>query len=122
MSKHTPGPWHVEPHPGISGRQPLADIRKKGCPDVLATTAFYGWSDERMEANANLIAAAPDMYDALQDALATLKHGKQACARCGWGALVKVHDDAIQHVAETLAKAGAPVEFGSSQNGGKAQP
>lgn len=61
MSRHTPGPWLVErqnPSPTtgewmIAGARPgyLAEVRDCGSGDVIA--------------NANLIAAAPDLLEAL---------------------------------------------------------
>ena len=62
--EHTPGPWMVRRH--VSG--PLADIYSIDHCDCLATTAFHGWTFEEMEANARLIAAAPDLLAALHDA------------------------------------------------------
>lgn len=60
MSKHTPGPWEA-----------TTDIH--GCPSVRNFDGFgvcstYGKyeSPEQKEANANLIAAAPDMLEALK--------------------------------------------------------
>jgi hypothetical protein len=63
MSKHTPGPWRAErqnPSPTtgewmIAGSKPgyLAEVRDCGSGDVLA--------------NARLIAAAPDLLEALYD-------------------------------------------------------
>ena len=68
-TKHTPGPWRVQrqnPSPTtgewmISGANPgyLAEVRDCGSGDV--------------QANARLIAAAPDLLDALKDALCALE-------------------------------------------------
>lgn len=57
MTKHTPGPWHVGMRPGpiiygTKGDQ-VADLR--GFLDIDETSA-----------NARLIAAAPDLLDAMQ--------------------------------------------------------
>ena len=67
MSKHTPGPWRVErqnPSPTngewmIAGAKPgyLAEVRDCGSGDV--------------QANAYLIASAPDLYEALKLVLET---------------------------------------------------
>ena len=52
MSKHTPGPWHVDEHNDVSSKE-----------RHVATPSFYG--DDSDDANANLIAAAPDLLAAL---------------------------------------------------------
>lgn len=66
MSKHTPGPWELRgrtvkgPHPRYEGE--------------LRTVASAQWSKgtwkDEAEANARLIAAAPDMLQALQEMIA----------------------------------------------------
>lgn len=72
MSKHTPGPWLVD----------IKDLSVVGCPNenqpaTIATVeqmpCIGGYDDiaadrgRKMEkANANLIAAAPEMYEALK--------------------------------------------------------
>lgn len=72
MSKHTPGPWSVIPYGGVGGKGEKiegfyigCDLCRDGCHKIakLETTK---WSrDER--ANANLIAAAPDLLEALEN-------------------------------------------------------
>ena len=66
--QHTPGPWRVYQ----SKRFPTIAINgDKGSVRVANT---YGELDfQRQMANARLIAAAPAMYEALEDALNTLK-------------------------------------------------
>ena len=60
--KHTPGPWRIE-------YEPYCHVRSDaGC--VLA-------SDYTTEANARLIAAAPDLLAALQAALAESDRAKR---------------------------------------------
>lgn len=71
MSKHTPGPWKIQrqnPSPTtgewmISGKKPgyLAGVRDCGSGDV--------------NANALLIAAAPDLLEALQLVVDTAENG-----------------------------------------------
>ena len=60
MSKHTPGPWEIE-----TGR-PLEVVLRA---DGTAVGAAYG-SDSEAEANARLIAAAPDLLDIAQRVVA----------------------------------------------------
>lgn len=71
MSKHTPGPWAVtDPD---DGHQYLAITAKSGTDDA-EDVATVGISDVHPngEANANLIAAAPDLLEALVGALEEL--------------------------------------------------
>lgn len=60
--RFTPGPWHEHSHRQIG---PEAGI-------VCEVWAAIGWGDEAIqqaEANVRLIAAAPDLFAALQSAL-----------------------------------------------------
>ena len=65
MAKHTPGPWNVkEIETGwiigpdrIERAGYIADVHKHTIPDT----------DDTARANARLIAAAPDLYEALID-------------------------------------------------------
>ena len=68
MSKHTPGPWKT-----VARNYPIADTGDyDGCWEVLTgdpkkpIVQIWGDSDED-EANARLIAAAPDLLEALRD-------------------------------------------------------
>lgn len=62
MSKHTPGPWRTDLYDGTLVIDP------DGVP-VATTTGDYESADEYavMEADALLIAAAPDLLEALID-------------------------------------------------------
>lgn len=63
--KHTPGPWHWDSE-GLGSKDVL--VFGKGYPFEMTSTA-----------NKNLIAAAPDLLEALQDALhAYDKHGEHS--------------------------------------------
>lgn len=61
MSKHTPGPWHRNVPPArkycvvFSGRN-----------THVAAVKSDGLTDSEIEANCNLIAAAPDLLEALE--------------------------------------------------------
>lgn len=59
MSKHTPGPWIVdEPH----------QVYAEAVHEYVAITQVEDWETvprEQVEANARLIAAAPDLLEAL---------------------------------------------------------
>jgi len=67
MTTHTPGPWHVDPAFPLSVMAPDGDeipwLVANAMPDCGGTSA-PGFSPEG-EANARLIAAAPEMLDLL---------------------------------------------------------
>lgn len=78
-AKHTPGPWLPECHKG-----------KKFSLDgwyVFAGNAtlaiIYGNTPEEAEANAKLIAAAPEMLDCLQRALTQFERDYNEAAEAG---------------------------------------
>lgn len=58
QTKHTPGPWENRPYPNQLNRQARIGTNDRTVASV--------WADNREgEANAHLIAAAPDLLDAL---------------------------------------------------------
>jgi hypothetical protein len=66
MSAHTPGPWYIAHHSDVQGEKSI-DVRH--CldsapkqPEIHQIARLH----EADEANARLIAAAPEMLDALQ--------------------------------------------------------
>jgi hypothetical protein len=62
-AKHTPGPWCIDPHQ--SPEQPLTVFDGPNCGTLIAIVS--GDPDEpENEANAKLIAAAPDLLAALE--------------------------------------------------------
>lgn len=69
MSKHTPGPWFVNDR---YKQTKYIEARIGG--GMLQEVAACGPTEvrEQQEANARLIAAAPDLLDALEDALCFL--------------------------------------------------
>jgi hypothetical protein len=77
MSKHTPGPWYVGTEFNDQGRhiyaaQKVRDDEGEEWHPLIATTD----DDERLvdwQANARLIAAAPDLLDALKDLREAIK-------------------------------------------------
>ncbi|HHT5046356.1 TPA: hypothetical protein ACTY4T_001019 [Enterobacter hormaechei] len=67
--KHTPAPWYFS-------NEGVLRVRAKDDDEVVCSYAGYE-NCEREYANARLIAAAPDLLEALQDALhAYDKHGE----------------------------------------------
>jgi hypothetical protein len=87
MNKHTPGPWH---HPG----KEFNDVRD--ADDELVAVALHlrvGQPERSVHeaaANARLIAAAPDLLEALQYVM--VAHGEQL-------------DHAFQMAQDAIAKA-----------------
>ena len=65
MTGYTPGPWTVDRHG--TAYYPLRVVA--GNREVVA---FHAWDDEK-EANARLIAAAPELLEALKAALPGLR-------------------------------------------------
>ena len=72
MSKHTPGPWHIGAPPP-NGEQTIGT--QQGLMVAVATTG----SGVPTEANARLIAAAPDLLSALQVAELVLRERGLQC-------------------------------------------
>lgn len=72
MSKHTKGPWFADKHGNIWRRNP-AELYENGgsvAGDMALAVVVRGWHDAEsvgfpVNANANLIAAAPDLLEAL---------------------------------------------------------
>lgn len=65
-TNHTPGPWHVSPPPGVVLVVDDHGIAIVECLDRGTETPY-------IKANARLIAAAPEMFKALEDLLAYLR-------------------------------------------------
>ncbi|SRR5579871_1129463 len=78
LAKHTPGPWHVS----RSMRGELEPWNAHGI-HLLSCEAAKALSLKERQANGSLIAAAPDMYRALQEMLNA--HGDCRCASCDAG-------------------------------------
>ena len=62
MNKHTPGPWTVN----IPNNRETAIRGIHGGDYVIADILNDGYEDDEQEANARLIAASPDMLEALR--------------------------------------------------------
>ena len=74
--KHTPAPWQLTTIDGVPRRKYLMVGAGYGGGLAVARmrTDHAGATSETLEANARLIAAAPDMLDALMQATILLKH------------------------------------------------
>lgn len=67
MSKHTPGPWtaHV-PYPATNPRYAVTASYPNGLTFEVAVASMGDWSMAEARANATLIAAAPELLEALR--------------------------------------------------------
>lgn len=78
MSKHTPGPWTItEDDTRITAVHPL----RKHSYEIV--TVHYAFQHDQFRANAKLIAAAPDLAEALQTLvdLETKQHRPEVAAK-----------------------------------------
>jgi hypothetical protein len=94
-AKFTPGPWTA------ADRVVVTTIESNGFATWLANCAVGGSGCDQQLANAHLIAAAPELYEALRsvlDALGALSNPSELYARLG-------NDDACKRVWDALAKA-----------------
>lgn len=64
MSKHTQGPWAVRDIP--TGQRYIGPSQDGGAPSVALVLSRVNVPDERLAADARLIAAAPELLEALQ--------------------------------------------------------
>ena len=81
MTGHTPGPWRINPSPPIVKNSVLIDApRLDGVADRYAV-ALLRKDFEDTEANVRLIAAAPEMLEALEAALEVLAYHYDSAGR-----------------------------------------
>lgn len=76
--KYTPGPWRCDPEGKIWSESKTELICEKVCYPKVAEVASYlsqGDSGDEGHANANLIAAAPDLLEALKDLVSQIEDG-----------------------------------------------
>lgn len=66
MNKHTPGPWSINP----KGGTPMVGIDLQDGGELLPIVeVVYGYNNAEAKANAHLIAAAPELLEALKNLL-----------------------------------------------------
>ena len=79
-TQHTPAPWTIHADTdgwplvmsgGVAGRI-VANVNPQSCPDESSAPAFVAMP---CEANARLIAAAPELLEALEASLALIELG-----------------------------------------------
>lgn len=96
MSKYTPGPWTItEDDTKITAVHPL----RKHAYEIV--TIHYAFKHDQFRANAKLIAAAPDMAEALRDVLEIV-----TWIGSGNAAYQIDVDEALRKAYAALAKAG----------------
>lgn len=93
MSKYTPGPWEVESYLEPYNRHLLTyQVRSE-----FFVVAKCGTGFETKE-NARLIAAAPDLLDALEYILVNLERSPTT-------GIYEIHEDILEYAITTVAKA-----------------
>lgn len=94
MSAHTQGPWAVRDIP--TGQRYIGPSQDGGAPSVALVLARVNVPDERLAADARLIAAAPELLEALQRLSAQCERMRM---------LGQSQSDAERNAAAVLAKA-----------------
>lgn len=76
---HTPGPWATHKTEGNGGNIPdrLEIVGPEEGRKRSLIASIYGFKMPEGQANAQLIAAAPELYEALEDLIGFLFHGKK---------------------------------------------
>lgn len=107
-TKHTPGPWHVGDlaAPNLAGRNALV-YAPSGYAVADAKVFHCKFGVPEMEANARLIAAAPDMLEALEGLLLVEPTTRSDLA---WEMLTihekaRRYDQALERIKSAIAKA-----------------
>lgn len=111
MSKHTPGPWTVDGPPWNQVVWSSAENR------VCFLAHSNGLDDERDIATGRLIAAAPELLDAVRDALAVLRTASKQLSEdhrlvlsgrgWGWQTLAK-----LEGIVAKIEASPAPLDKG----------
>lgn len=100
-TKHTPGPWNVEPEwnpgEGFTITAPTARHRIDGERGCICNFAWSPFVDAK-EANARLIAAAPELLEALQR---LVSDGESV----GWGASGNIPASVVHKAMAAIQKA-----------------
>lgn len=101
--KHTPGPWSIK-GASLNECKVLIPASKSGWPDDMQPIGAYG-ADRLSEANARLIAAAPELLSAAQNALQNLKRNLASQASCGLPHMGDDEHEAIRLLEAAITKA-----------------
>ncbi|MCL0102823.1 hypothetical protein M1N93_02545 [Dehalococcoidia bacterium] len=95
--KHTRGPWHVELHnaPGLQ-----ASVRDKRNICICTFSGVDAATKDEDEANARLVAAAPDLFHWCRQA----EHYIHSRSILGGASLTESERWLLKHLRETIAK------------------
>jgi hypothetical protein len=109
MSKHTPGPWHIDEYMAGNNRETKAcSIMCPNDNQVVCEIPDYCYHEEDVEnnkANAHLIAAAPDLYEALKTIVTNLPNSEIELAYEVWGTTnTRIILQVIEMAKQALAK------------------
>lgn len=106
MSKHTPGPWYAFWNENFWQINTLSDeFQNMAVGDVCESSEIYDKNHkphDHAEANANLIAAAPDLFEALERCTTLLRIKRHACEDSG---VCRILDSHISQARSAIAKA-----------------
>jgi hypothetical protein len=95
-TKHTPGPWVTERDSKfITGNLSYFYVEANDCPVCEISADYITWfnkKEQELEANARLIAAAPEMLEALK---AILKENDGVCPDCVYASTWDLMEDAV---------------------------
>ena len=98
---HTPAPWLIEWNAAQGGEgHYIKDSQDTGELSRIAVVLFHDDADGETRANARLLAAAPQLLEALQTTAANLRSWKAAN-----GGGIKTFDSWLEVVEEAIAKA-----------------
>ena len=98
---HTPAPWQIEWNAAQGGEgHYITDSKDMVELSRIAAVLFHDDADGETRANARLIAAAPQLLEALQTTAANLRSWKAAN-----GGGIKTFDSRLEVVEEAIAKA-----------------
>lgn len=73
MNKHTPGPWHVVPYGDGNQKVVCSDEAGNWRIAFMATSSGSREELAEIKANARLIAAAPELLEALKDLVTSVE-------------------------------------------------
>ena len=91
MAEHTPGPWKVVP--GYFDGEFVVVKDGPAGPSAMGITTVDGRGYSQNEANADLIAAAPDLLEALEVAVQIVASDGRCDPKCASTALLLPIDD-----------------------------
>jgi hypothetical protein len=115
-ASHTPGPWHFR---SIEDGRPIYNHGNFAIAYMDAYTPAEddgGEWEREIEANGNLVAAAPELLECLQDILAVFNNA--AADSAGTHAIISFfgnHDDAINQAIRWQQKTRAAIAKATSQ-------